>query len=92
MNIENKINKIEKKVEKEVSIAMDILSDYKKQNKRLFTIIMVLCAMLTSLGIYVIWLLNDINVVETETYEVSQDSEDGGNNNFIDGNNNEVAN
>ncbi|WP_298061769.1 hypothetical protein [uncultured Rikenella sp.] len=96
MNLEKKVNKIEKRVENEVSVAMDILNDYKKQNKRLFIIILVLCAMLTAVTCYTIYLLNDIEVVETtetiEDYDVSQNSGDGGNNNFINGNENEVNN
>ena len=81
MNLEKKVNKIEKKVENEVSVAMDILNDYKKQNKRLFIIILVLCAMLTAVTCYTIYLLNDIEYVETTetTEDYNQDIDDVGN-------------
>ena len=103
MNLENKIDKIEKKVEKvetgKESIAMSLLKDYQRQNKRLFIISLILCVMLSGLMIYTIWLLNDITVVETkettettEDYDINQNSGDGGNNNFINGNSNEVNN
>lgn len=88
MDFEKELNKIEDKVE-EVSFAMEILQDYKKQNKRLFIIVIILCIMLASIAGYTIWLLNDISVVETsETY--SQDVSDIGdmnNSNIVNGGN-----
>lgn len=85
MNFEDKLNKIEKKVEKvkneNESIALSLIRDYKKQNKRLFIVIIILCIMLISLGIYTIWLLNDIGyeeITETTTTEYTQDIDDVG--------------
>ena len=83
MGLKDDFNEIKNEVEelKSSSIAMDLLNDYKKQNKRLFIIIILLCVMLTGIGIYTIWLLNDIEVVETtETTEnYNQDIDNGGN-------------
>lgn len=91
MNLEDKISKIEKKVEKvkneKQSLAYEMLQEQKKQNKRFFIVIIVLCVMLASLGIYTIWLLNDITVVET-TEEYNQDIDDTGdinNSNIVNG-------
>lgn len=52
------------------SFAMEMLKDYKKQNKRQFIIIIILimCWLLT--GTYLVYLLNDIGVIE-ETQEIS---------------------
>lgn len=44
----------------EESLAMELLKDFKKQNKRQFVIILVLLLMFTCLLGYTIWLLNDI--------------------------------
>ena len=50
------------------SFAMDLLKDYKKQNKRQFIIILVILAMwFVTIG-YLVYVLNDIGVVtETDT-------------------------
>ena len=55
------------------SFAMDLLKDYKKQNKRQFIIILVILAMwFVTIG-YLVYVLNDIGTVETidTTQEVS---------------------
>ena len=86
--------KKEVKAVKEQSLMMDILTDYKKANKRMFIlIIMILSMWLATIG-YLVYVLNDIGYEETttETYEIEQDSGDNGNNNFINGNSNEVNN
>ena len=78
---------------KNESFASEILSDYKKANKRQFVIILVILGMFTALLSYTIYLLNDIETITTEeTIEVEQDSGNNGNNNFINGNENEVNN
>ena len=52
------------------SFAMDLLKDYKKQNKRQFIIILVILAMwLVTIG-YLVYVLNDIGVEQT-TQEIS---------------------
>ena len=72
---------------KDKSFAMELLSDQKKQNKRLFIIwIITFIAFIGLLG-YTIWLLNDIG-----TYEdvITQENENGYNN-FI-GNDGDIIN
>lgn len=59
-------------MENEKSIAMQLLQDYKKQNKRQFIIILVILMMLSVLLGYTIWLLNDIGSdEEINTQEVA---------------------
>jgi len=73
---------------KNQSFAMDLLNDYKKQNKRLFVIIIILIIAFMGLLAYTINLLNDIGVVETTTEVEQSDAE---NNNYI-GNNGDIIN
>lgn len=73
---------------KNQSFAMDLLNDYKKQNKRLFVIIIILIIAFMGLLAYTIYLLNDIGVVETTTEVEQSDAE---NNNYI-GNNGDIIN
>lgn len=56
----------------ENSFAMDLLKDYKVQNKRQFIIILVILAMwFVTIG-YLVYVLNDIGTsTETSTQEVS---------------------
>ena len=59
--------KIEIQELKEQSIAMELLKDYKKTNKRLFIIwIITFIAFISLLG-YTIYLLNDIGTIESDT-------------------------
>ncbi len=76
---------------KEQSLAMEFISDYKKQNKRLFIIIIVILVMwFITIG-YLVYILNDIGTIETTTtQEVSQENTDGYNN-YI-GNNGDINN
>ena len=87
------VEELKKEVQeiKEESFAMSMLKDYKKQNKRQFIIILVILSMWFATIGYLIYILNDIQVVETtETYDMS--TEDG-NNNFVGGDNNgEITN
>lgn len=57
---------------KEESTAMEIVRDYKVQNKRLFIIILVILGMwFTTIG-YLVYILNDIGTIEeTTTQEVT---------------------
>lgn len=60
------------------SFAMELLGDLKRANKRMFIIwICTFFGLLISVG-YIVYLLNDISVVETT--EVIQDNADGYNN------------
>lgn len=74
---------------KNQSFAMDLLNDYKKQNKRLYVIIIILIIAFMGLLAYTINLLNDIGVEESQQ-TVSQDNENGSNN-FI-GNDGDIIN
>ena len=74
---------------KNQSFAMDLLNDYKRQNKRQFVIIIILIFAFMALLAYTIYLLNDIGVEETQQ-TVSQDNENGSNN-FI-GNDGDIIN
>ena len=68
MGIRDDIKKVEEKVEsvEAQSFAMTLLNDYKKQNKRLFIIIIIILAMwLATIG-YLIYILNDIGTIETK--------------------------
>lgn len=59
------------------NLATEIYSDYAKANKRLFVIlIVVLCMWFSTIG-YLVYVLNDIGVVETT---VEQENSDGYNN------------
>ena len=87
MGIKEDIEQIEKRVEnvEMQSFAMMLLKDYKKQNKRLFIIIITILIMwFLTIG-YLVYILNDIGTIETSTQEVQQESESG-NNNFVGGN------
>ena len=57
-------------MEKNKSFAMELLEDYKKSNKRMFVIILVILGMWISTIGYLVYILNDIEYVET-TQEVS---------------------
>ena len=93
INNEYKIDNNFEKIQQN-SYALDILKDYKNESKRLFTILIIVLFMwFLTIG-YLVYVLNDINYEETitETYDIEQQSEDNGSNNFINGNNNEVNN
>lgn len=86
MAVKREVNELREK-----SFSYELLQDMKKQNKRMFIIIIVILAMFTALLGYTIYLLNDIGTIEeTTTQEVSQDNENG-NNNFI-GNDGDIIN
>ena len=75
------LEQIKKEVKEiqEQSLAMESLKDPKKQNKRLFVIILVILGMwFTTIG-YLVYILTDF---DTENTEVTQDT-NSGNNNFI---------
>lgn len=89
MSLREDIEKVQKKVE-ETSFAMDLLKDYKIQNKRQFIIILVILGMWFATIGYLVYVLNDIGTIEETTQEVTQES-DNGNNNFI-GNDGDIIN
>ena len=73
MGLKEDVEKINNKVE-EVSFAYELLSDFKLQNKRQFIIILVILGMWFATIGYLVYILNDIGVIEettTTTQEVS---------------------
>lgn len=86
MSIREDVEKLEEKASNlEKSFALEMLQDYKKQNKRLFIIIIVMMLLWFATGSYLVYVLNDIQVVEEQS---SVDMEAEGNNNYIGGDNN----
>lgn len=93
MNFKEEVKEMKKevKVMREQSFAREILKDYKKQNKRLFIIILVILAMWFITIAYLVYVLNDIGTIETtSTQEVSKENTDGINN-YI-GNDGDITN
>lgn len=85
MNLKEEVVNMKKEVKevKNQSLAREMLEDYKKQNKRLFIIIIIILSMWFATGCYLVYVLNDIGTIEeTTTQEVTQDN-DNGTNNFI---------
>ena len=72
----------------EQSFALDLLRDYKKQNKRQFIIILIILVMWFCTIGYLVYILNDIGTVEATTTVQQSDAE---NNNYI-GNNGDIIN
>ena len=88
MGIKEELQEVKKNINevRRESFAMELLQDARKTNKRQFIIIIVILAMFTCLLGYTIWLLNDINYVETsEVYDMNTEN---GNNNYVGGDNN----
>lgn len=68
----------------EKGLALELLSDYKKANKRQFVIIIVILVMwFLTIG-YLVYTLNDIETIETSTQEI-QDVESFDNSNIANG-------
>ena len=89
MRLKEDMKKINEKVE-QTSFAYELLSDYKKQNKRQFIVILVILGLWFATIGYLVYVLNDIGVVEeTTTQEVMQEN-DNGDNNFI-GNDGDIS-
>ena len=87
MGIREEVLEMKKEVQEiqEESLAMSLLKDYKKQNKRQYIIILVILGMWFATIGYLVYVLNDIG---TETTEVTQENSDG---NFI-GNDGDITN
>lgn len=93
MGLKEEVIEMKKEVKavKEQSLAMELLSDYKKTNKRQFIIILVILIMwFLTIG-YLVYILNDIGVEETTTTQEVSQSNENGYNNFI-GNNGDITN
>lgn len=69
----------------EQSFALDLLRDYKKQNKRQFIVILVILTMwFVTIG-YLVYVLNDIGVETTTTSQEINDVESIDNSNLVNG-------
>lgn len=80
MSLKDDINDMKKEVKtvKELnkqSLAKEMLADYKKQNKRLFIVIIIILCMWFATGCYLVYILNDTGTIET-TETITQDNED----------------
>lgn len=71
MGLKEEVLEMKKEVEEiqEHSFAMELLKDQKKQNKRMFIIILVILGMWFATIGYLIYVLNDIGVETTTTTE-----------------------
>ena len=68
MGLKDEVLEMKKEVQKvkEQSLAMELVSDYKKQNKRQFVVILVILVMwFITIG-YLVYVLNDIGTIETK--------------------------
>ena len=71
---------------KEKSLAMELVRDYKKQNRRQFLIIVIMLIMWFATIGYLVYVLNDIETEEITTEETIDMTAEG-NNNYIGGDN-----
>lgn len=80
MSIKDDLKEAKEEIQelKEQSLAMELIKDYKKQNKRQFIVILVILSMwFITIG-YLVYILNNISSVETTTQEVSDIETIGG--------------
>ena len=91
MSMKDEVLELKKELEqvKEQTFAMELLKDFKKQNKRMFIVWIITFLTLICVTCYTIYLLNDIGVIE-ETTTITQDNENGYNN-YI-GNDGDITN
>lgn len=84
MSIREDVEKIEKKAEEieQESIAMELIKDYKKNDKRLFVISIILIIYSAIITAFYIYTLNDIDtetITTTKSYDIDkQDVSDTG--------------
>ncbi len=72
MSIREDIEKVQNKVEEieQQSLAMEILKEQKKSNKRLFiALIVVLCMWFATIG-YLVYVLNDIGTYDEDIIDI----------------------
>lgn len=91
MSMKDEVLELKKELKevKEESFALELLKDFKKQNKRMFIVWIITFLTLIGVTCYTIYLLNDIGVIE-ETTTITQENEDGYNN-YI-GNDGDITN
>lgn len=88
MGLKEEVLEMRKEVQavREQSFTMELLKDFKTQNKRQFIIILVVLLMWFATIGYLVYVLNDIGYEEVTTEEnIDMDAE--GNNNYIGGDN-----
>ena len=87
MSIKEDIERVEEKVKKveEQSLAMELLKDQRKANKRMFVMWMITFLALLCVSIYTLYLLNDISSIETTTEQEISDVETIENSNITNG-------
>lgn len=68
----DEIMEVKREIEevKEKSFAMELISDYKRQNKRQFIVILVILTMWFATIGYLVYLLNDIGTVDESTIDI----------------------
>lgn len=73
MSMRDDVMEIKKELEevREESFAMELLRDYKKANKRQFIIILVILTMWFATIGYLVYVLNDIGIIEETTQEIT---------------------
>lgn len=75
MGLKEKVIDMKSEIEdlQEQSLAMELLKDYKKANKRMFVLILVILGMWFATIGYLVYVLNDIGYVETdETIDIQE--------------------
>lgn len=79
MNVREEVENMKKEVQdlEQQSLAMELVKDYKKSNKRLYIICILLIIYAASMTIYLIYTLKDIGI---EKDIVTQENEKGYNN------------
>lgn len=89
MSMKDEVLELKKELKevKEESFALELLKDFKKQNKRMFIVWIITFLTLIGVTCYTIYLTNDIGVIE-ET--ITQENTDGYNN-YI-GNDGDITN
>ena len=90
MGLKEDVNSIRKEVSevkeiKKQSIAREMLEDYKRQNKRLFIILITVLIMWFATGVYLVYILNDIGTIEETTTQEISDVSNIGNSNIVNG-------
>lgn len=73
MSMKDEVLELKKELEevREETFAMELLKDQRKQNKRQFVVILVILAMWFATIGYLVYILNDIGVIEETTQEIS---------------------
>ena len=90
MSMKDEVLELKKELKevKEESFALELLKDFKKQNKIMFIVWIITFLTLIGVTCYTIYLLNDIGIIEETT--ITQENEDGYNN-YI-GNDGDITN